>query len=194
MRDLHAVYPDAKIVYIVRDGRDVVVSERFRNFIEESRFLTGEDKRIIAELRLDPEPFSDGRRSIFSEGFIRRVAGDWTNDLQETEDESRHLFGENFYSLRYEDLLEHPFEEMKKVWVFLGVKAAGALEKRILAELSSNPDEEWQSRRNEDIASFLPKGQAGNWARLFTEKDKALFKNVANAMLVRWGYAYDDQW
>jgi hypothetical protein len=41
VRDMHAVYPDAKLVYIVRDGRDVLISERFRNFVEESKFLTG---------------------------------------------------------------------------------------------------------------------------------------------------------
>src|SRR3990172_1911790 len=194
VRDLHAVYPDAKIVYIVRDGRDVIISERFRNFVEESKFLTAEEKRIIEGLRKDQAPFNDGRRSIFTETFIRRTAGDWVHDLQETEDESRRLFGENFYGLRYEDLLEHPFDEMRKVWEFLGVKADPALEKTILAEMSSNPDEEWQSRRNEDIAAFLPKGQAGNWTRLFSEKDKTVFKDVASEMLVRWNYEKDLNW
>jgi len=194
VRDLHTVYPDAKIIYIVRDGRDVIISERFRNFVEESKFLTAEDKRIIADLRLDPAPFSDGRRSIFTETFIRRKAGDWVNDLQETEDESRRLFGENFFGLRYEDLLEHPYDEMKKVWAFLGVEADPALEKAITEEMSSNPDEEWQSRRNEDIASFLPKGQAGNWTRLFSERDKSVFKDVAGEILVRWRYEKDSNW
>lgn len=192
VRDLHAVYPDAKIVYIVRDGRDVILSERFRNFVEESKFLTTEDKRIIADLRLDPAPFSDGRRSIFTETFIRRTAGDWAHDLRETEDESQRLFGGNFYALRYEDLLERPFDEMKKVWTFLGVEAGPPLEKAILEEMSSNPDEEWQSRRNEDIAAFLPKGQSGNWARLFSERDKTVFEEVAGGMLVRWGYEKDN--
>ncbi len=194
VRDLHAVYPDAKIVYIVRDGRDVIISERFRNFVEESKFLTVEDKRIIADLRLDPAPFSDGRRSIFTETFIRRTAGDWAHDLQETEDEAKRLFGANFYGLRYEDLLEHPFDEMKKIWEFLGVKARKSLERTILAEMSSNPDEEWQSRRNEDIASFLPKGQTGNWTRLFSDQDKAVFKQVAGEMLIHWNYEKDLDW
>jgi hypothetical protein len=194
VRDLHAVYPDAKIVYIVRDGRDVITSERFRNFVEESKFLTAEDKRIIADLRHDPAPFNNGHRSIFTETFIRRTAGDWVNDLQETEDESRRLFGENFYGLRYEDLLERSFDEMKKVWSFLGVGADPMLEKAILDEMSSNPDEKWQSRRNEDIASFLPKGQAGNWTRLFSEQDKTAFKSVAGEMLVRWGYEKEMDW
>jgi hypothetical protein len=61
-------------------------------------------------------------------------------------------------------------------------------------EMSSNPDEEWQAKRNEDIASFLPKGQAGNWQRLFTPKDKAIFKEVAGEMLVKWKYEADSQW
>ena len=194
VRDLQAIYPDAKIVYIVRDGRDVIISERFRNFVEESKFLTPEDKRIIADLRHDPASFEDGRRSIFTETFIRRKAGDWAVDLQETEDESRRLFGDDFYGLRYEDLLEHPFDEMKKAWAFLGVEADLALEKTITDEMSSNPDEEWQSRRNEEIASFLPKGQAGNWTRLFIEGDKAVFKDVAGEMLMRWNYEKDLNW
>jgi hypothetical protein len=193
-RDLHAVYPDAKIVYIVRDGRDVIISERFRNFVEESRFLSAEDKRIIEDLRKDQVPFTDGHHSIFTETFIRRTAGNWVHDLQETEDESRRLFGEAFFGLRYEDLLEHPFEEMRKVWAFLGVEADRSLEKTILTEMSSNPDEEWQSRRNEDIASFLPKGQAGNWTRLFSEQDKTVFKDVAGEMLIRWNYEKNLTW
>jgi hypothetical protein len=194
VRDLHAVYPDARIVYIVRDGRDVITSERFRNFVEESRFLTAEDKRIIAELRRAPAPFEDGRRSIFTETFIRRVGGDWADDLRETEDESRRLFKDNFYGLRYEDLLEHPFSEMKKLWAFLGVDADPALENAINDEMVSNPDEKWQAKRNEDIASFLPKGQAGNWVRLFSDADRSVFKAVAGEMLVRWNYEKDLNW
>ena len=64
----------------------------------------------------------------------------------------------------------------------------------IKAEMSSNPDEEWQAKRNEDIASFLPKGQAGNWQRLFTDKDKSVFKEIAGQVLVKWGYEKDLNW
>ena len=195
VRDMHSLYPDAKIINIVRDGRDVLISERFRNFVEESKFLTTEDKRIIADLKADSAPFSDGRRSIFTETSIRNIARRWADDLNEVDAESKRLYGENYISLRYEDMLTQPFSEMSRLWKFLGVKKVSkTLEKQLLAEMSSNPDEEWQAKRNEGIASFLPKGQAGNWQRLFTEKDKALFKEIAGEVLVKWEYERSVDW
>ncbi|MBI1856346.1 MAG: sulfotransferase domain-containing protein, partial [Chloroflexi bacterium] len=195
VRDAQVIYPDAKLVYIVRDGRDVLISERFRNFVEESKYLSPEDKRIIEDLRKDQAPFTDGTRSIFTEAFIRRVANGWVQNLQETEDEARRLYGKNYFGLRYEDLLARPFDEMSRLWKFLGVNKIGKLlEKEIKAEMASNPDEEWQTKRNEDIASFLPKGQAGNWEKLFTARDKAIFKELAGEMLVRWKYEKDLEW
>lgn len=195
VRDMHAVYPDAKLVYIVRDGRDVLISERFRNFVEESKFLSAEDKHIIEELRKDQTPFTNGIRSIFTEAFIRRVAKGWVKNLLEIEEEAQRLYGKNYFGMRYEDLLATSFDEMCRLWKFLGVKKTSkSLEKMIDAEMASNPDEEWQAQRNGDIAAFLPKGQAGNWQRLFTEKDKSIFKEVAGEMLVKWKYEKDLSW
>src|SRR6266545_7084442 len=195
VRDMHSIYPDAKLVYIVRDGRDVLISERFRNLVEESKFLKAEDKRIIDELRKDQTPFTNGTRSIFTETVIRRVAKGWVTNLQETEEIGKRLFGDHYCSLRYDDLLERPFEELTRLWEFLGVKKTDrSLEQKIKAEMESNPDEEWQAKRNEEIASFLPKGHAGNWERLFTARDKSLFKEVAGEMLIKWNYEKDLNW
>jgi len=195
VRDMYSLYPDAKIVNIVRDGRDVLISERFRNFVEESKFLTAEDKRITEELHKDQEQFTNGARSIFTETFIRNIATRWVNDLTESDAEAQRLYGGNYHPLRYEDLLETPFDEMKKIWKFLGVKKIPrTLEKQIQLEMGSNPDEEWQAKRNEGIASFLPKGQAGNWQRLFKDRDKSIFKEIAGELLVKWNYEKDLNW
>ena len=195
VRDMHAVYPDAKLVYIVRDGRDVLISERFRNFVEESKYLRAEDRRIVSDLRADPVSFTNGVRSVFSESFIRRVAKGWLTNLQETEDEGRRLYGKYYFGLRYEDLLKDPFKEMSRLWKFLGVKSINkSLERKIKAEMESNPDEKWQAKRDDGIASFLPKGQAGNWQRLFSARDRSVFKEVAGEMLVKWKYEKDLKW
>ncbi len=195
VRDLYEVYPDARLVYIVRDGRDVAISERFRNFVEESRFLNAEDRRIMADLRRNPAPFRAGQRSIFTEAFLRRVGGGWATNLTEVEAEGQRLFGDRFFSLRYEDLLREPFEQMSRLWSFLGVDfIPDSLAQAIQAEMATNPDEEWQEQRNGDLASFLPKGQVGNWQRLFTGRDRAVFKEVAGAALIRWGYESSLDW
>ncbi len=195
VREMASVYPDAKLIYIVRDGRDVLISERFRNFVEESKFLGADDRRILDDLRKDQDAFAAGKRSLLTEPFIRRMAGAWATDLSEVEAEGKRLYPGNFFTLRYEDLLDHPVEELVKAWGFLGAEPArNPSEEVVRSEMASNPDEEWQSRRNEDIASFLTKGQAGNWRTLFTASDKKLFKQVAGDALVKWGYEADNDW
>ena len=195
VRETYSIYPDAKLVYIVRDGRDVLVSERFRNFVEESRFLSSGDRQILDSLRKDPEAFVSGKRSILTESFIRRMAGAWATDLDEVLAEANRLFPGKFFALRYEDLLSQPFEELCGVWGFLGAShPEQPLRQAVIAEMASNPDEEWQSQRNGNIASFLAKGQSGNWRTLFSPGDKALFKQVAGDTLIKWRYEQDLNW
>ena len=193
VRDMRAIYPDAAIVCIVRDGRDVIISQRFRNFVEE-KFLAAEDLRILQDLRQNPAPFADGTRSIFSEAFIRRHAQAWVDNLSEVSAEGQRLFGERFIELRFEDLLAKPYEEMRRLWKFLGVAVDPTLAKAVESEMAANPDEEWQAQRNDSIAAFLPKGQVGNWRRLLTERDRSLFKSIAGEMLVHWRYEPNLDW
>lgn len=195
VRDLHAIFPDAKLVYLVRDGRDVLISERFRNFVEESRFLKTEDRRIRERLRAAPESFADGEHSMFTESMIRRVAGGWSTDVSEIHSEGKRLFGKRYFALRYEDLLADPLEAMRSVWRFLGVsRITRSLAGRIGVEMKSNPDEEWQTRRGTDLASLFRKGRPGNWRNVFTERDKRVFKEVAGAMLIKWKYEKSNEW
>ncbi len=188
VRLMHAVYPDAFLINIVRDGRDTLISQRFRNFVEESKFLTAEDKKIVDAIRADQTPFTTGERSIFTEKWLRENTKGWVRNLTETVDEGQRLFGERYYEFRYEDLLAKPFEEMKKVWALFGIEIRDNLGDAIKAEMSSNPDKVWQKERNESIADFLPKGKAGNWQNIFTARDIEIFNDVAGEVLKKWQY------
>lgn len=194
IKDTAKIYPDARIVYIIRDGRDVLISERFRNFVEDSKFLTAQDKAIINDLKKDQGPFADGTRSIFTDAFIKRAAAGWVDNLTETIKEGRRIYGDRFITLRYEDLLAEPFETMKKLWSAFEVKVDPSLEQAILNESSQNPDEQWQAQRDDSIASFLPKGKAGNWKIMYTKSDQALFKSIAGQTLIDHGYEKDLEW
>jgi len=186
VRLMHAVYPDAILINIVRDGRDTLISQRFRNFVEESKYMSAEDKQIAKDLRADQTPFTTGERSIFTEKWLRENAEGWVKNLAETADEGKCLFGEHYYEFRYEDLLASPFAEMKKVWKLFDIEVADSLESLIQTEMSSNPDQKWQKKRNESMANFLPKGKAGNWQNIFTARDIEIFNDLAGEMLEKW--------
>ncbi len=193
--DLHSLYPDARVLHIVRDGRDVLVSERFRNFVEESRFLGREDKKIVEKLGQHPEAFGSAGQSIFTEPMIRRVGHGWATSISEIDSEGRRLFGPQYCTLRFEDLLQSPLQEMQRVWRFLGAKRTGrTLSASLRQELRSNPDEAWQAARSGNLSSFLSKGRAGNWRPLFTPRDKGIFKSVAGEALIDWRYETTFDW
>ncbi|HBY07683.1 MAG TPA: hypothetical protein DEH22_07840 [Chloroflexi bacterium] len=94
-------------------------------------------------------------------------------------------------SLRYEDLLAHPWEQMSRLWAFLGVDTnLPDLPEILNAELTSNPDRDWQKQKAGDLVSPLEKGKSGSWRELFTERDKAVFQHVAGEVMAHWGYGW----
>ena len=174
-----------------------MVSDRFRNFVEE-KFLRKGDDKIIAALRADPKLFTGGGSSIFTESWLRNKnqgAPSWADNLKESAAEGKRLYGDRYFPIRYEDILANPFEELKKLWLFLGVKDVDpALEKKLRDEVADNPDEKWQAQRNDSLAPILAKGHPGNWKSFFTKRDREIFKEIAGDQLIEWGYEKDLNW
>jgi hypothetical protein len=183
------VYPDARLIYIVRDGRDAVISHRFQAFVEFPERLSKKDLDIRAEFIQNPDPFLKGERSIFTEQGLRRAAEGWVRNVVETEQEGKKLYGEQYCSLRYEDMLKQPWEEMSRLWAFLGASPPTLeLRQALDAEMKQNPDSEWQQQKAQDIARALRKGRQGTWRELFTPRDREIFDQIAGETLKTWGY------
>jgi len=193
VQELHRIYPDAALIYIVRDGRDTLVSHRFQNFIDGSQFLPSGDLKLRDAFARDPEPFLSGKRSIFTPQALNKMARSWAQNVTDTDRLGHQLFGERYFSLRYEDLLARPYDMLSKVWSFLGVNP-DTLEPHVTQEMARNPDAEWQSQKAPELASALEKGRNGSWKQLFTEVDKELFRAAAGDVLVTWGYEQSLGW
>jgi LPS sulfotransferase NodH len=192
---LHDVYPDGSLIFIVRDGRDTAISHRFQAFIDSPQNLPPADLQIREAFTRNPEPFMNGARSVFTEKGIRQAAEGWVHNVRATDRMGRELFGERYISLRYEDLLMEPWGEMRRLWQFLGVEPeTGALQAAIQAELTENPDADWQQEKDSQIASPLNKGKAGSWQSMFTRRDREVFKQIAGETLVAWDYEKDLSW
>mgnify|MGYP001167403503 FL=1 len=136
--EMHTFYPDARLIYIVRDGRDALVSNRFQNFINATHHLYTADRKIRAAFEKDPAPFLNGERSIFTETELRRMAEGWAANFGETRALGQKLYGERFHVLKYEDLLRSPYEIISAVWRFLGADPAG-LQSLVADEMGYNP-------------------------------------------------------
>ncbi len=193
VRRAYALYPDARLIYILRDGRDTILSHRFQSFIDSPQHLSAQDLRLRDEFTRHPQPFLRGEKSIFTpKGFVRAV-DEWVENVTTTISLGQELYGERFLIVRYEDLLEKAWEEMQKVWQFLQVSAIEAnLETDLQAELQSNPDAEWQNQKAGQIAQLLRKGQSGSWQEMFTPQEKAIFLERAAPLLQTWGYSIEE--
>lgn len=195
VRRMVKVYPDARLVFIVRDGRDAVVSHRFRRFIEKTQFLSPEDKKIRQDFINDPESFFTGQRSIFTEDAITQAAEKWSFNVNDTVQTAQALIGDRFYTLRYEDILAQSWETMSQLWRFLGVDPeTEGLHALIEKEMRQNPDAAWQKQRSNEIADSLQKGKKGTWRELFTDRDRRIFKQIAGKTLIDWRYETDNDW
>ena len=189
VRQMAKVYPDARLIFIVRDGRDAALSHRFQAFIDRPQHLNAEDLRIREAFIQDASPFLSGQRSVFTEKGLRQAAQGWVHNVLETDGAARQLLGERYCSLRYEDLLASPWEGMSRLWAFLGADLnAPGLQAALETEMQQNPDADWQAEKASDIASALTKGQRGTWRELFTPGDRQVFQEVAGETLAAWGY------
>lgn len=104
----------------------------------------------------------------------------------------RSLYGERYLTLRYEDLLAQPWEQLERIWSLLGAgPAAAEVRTGVQAELEQNLDVEWQSQKSADIAQNIPKGKQGSWQHMFTPRDRRVFREVAGEALATWGYTWD---
>lgn len=170
VQEMASLYPDASLIQIVRDGRDVLVKQRLQE-------LTGS---TTAGRRREHDRPADNV-AIFAPGWLAEAAAAWANGVSETDQLGHQRYGECYFSLRYEDLMARPFDMLAKVWAFLGLSADG-LETRVTRVLEG------------DDEAALDKNPQAMWRQFFTAGDKNIFKESAGAVLAKWGYESGAEW
>ncbi|HTD68312.1 MAG TPA: sulfotransferase domain-containing protein [Candidatus Limnocylindria bacterium] len=174
----HSAYAPAasNVVYLLRDGRDVLISyyHHFRKF-------DGFEGGFSDFLR------SDKRRTEWAD----HVQG-WIFD---------NPLAKPFCLIRYEDMLRDPFAEVKKIAQFSGLKNSDEHIRRATEQASFE-----NMRRVEEVKGmpyykpkntemrFIRQGKSGGWKDVFTEEDKAFFKQHFGAALIKCGYESSHLW
>jgi len=191
--EIYEIYPDARVIHIVRDGRDVAVSVmhhwwRLAKDQPEGVFdLTPEELEIRDAYLRDKEGFLASGRSIFMEERLAQLARRWSDRIGEAHRDGTALYGESYLEIRYEDLLRNTPETLRRILELLGARTDdGTIERCIQAssfERASN-----RRQGEEDSGSFFRKGVAGDWRGVFTERDRELYSDIAGERLAEMGY------
>jgi len=199
VEEVRLIYPEAKIIHIIRDGRDQALSmihHLWNRAVDKGGFrhLTAEEIRKRDSFRENPEEFLRSGESIFAEKTLRRAAEGWASRVATTIEAGPSLFGDNYKEVRYEDLLERPHQEMTELARFLGVETREDFIEQAVNSASFETLSKGRERGEEDATSFFRKGVAGDWRNVFTVRDRELYKEVAGDLLVRLGYEKDHDW
>lgn len=196
--ELHSLFPEAKVVHAIRDGRDVAISG-LHSFWKSAQDrggpvnLSPEELEIREAYQQDREAFLTEGRSIFTEERIRQRAKGWNRIVRRGRSTGKKLFGANYTELRYEEHLETPHEALTELFEFLGADTSPKVVGEVV-EANRFEKLTGRTRGQESSGSFMRKGVSGDWREVFTERDKRIFKEEAGELLVDLGYEKDLNW
>ena len=164
---LRTIFPRARFIHLVRDGRDCAISGWFHNQRSSPEWIRGKFPTLAS--------------------YVDLFAREWARDLGEA-GEFADRNPEACLTLRYEDLVAETGAQLERVLDFLGVGAdAGALglccAAGEFARLSGG-----RAAGEEDRSSFFRNGRPGDWRRHLDGALAAAFREVAGAWLERFGY------
>jgi len=194
IREIHGIYPEARVIHVIRDGRDAEVSWMHH------RWNRSKEQGGIQVLRPGEAERREAYREdaagagLFDEGELRARAAQWRDTVGEATKEGPELLGDNYTEVRYERLLEDAPAETRRLLRFLGAGAGDEVVRQCVEEASFEKLSGGRRRGDEDPTSLLRKGVSGDWRDAFTERDKRIFKEEAGDLLVELGYEKDHGW
>jgi hypothetical protein len=198
LNEAHELYPEAKIVHAVRDGRDVAISSLHAFWKHSSdrggpANISPEEAEMREEYLRDPAAYLKSGRGIFTAERIRQQAAGWNRVVRRGRESGKKLFGARYTELYYEDHLHRPRETLASLFEFLGADSSPEVVDRIVR---ANSFEALTGRKpgQESSGAFMRKGVSGDWRGTFTERDKEVFKEEAGELLVELGYEKDLNW
>jgi hypothetical protein len=199
IQEVSRIYPEAKVIHIIRDGRDQAVSmlhHVWNRSTDQGGVQTlkpGESERREI-YRKDPKKLLQTGEGMFTEERLRGAARSWNARVGKTAEDGPALLGPNYTEVRYEDLLELPNEEVGRLARFLGADTSEKAVQQAVDSASFERLSKGRERGQEDTSSFYRKGVAGDWNNYFTERDKEIYKEEAGELLIRLGYERDLDW
>lgn len=164
---LHAIFPAAKFLNVVRDGRDCAISGWFHN------------------LRSDPDWIRTKFPSLSA--YATMFAREWAADIAHAECFAA-AHPNACMTVRYEALLDETAAVLREVLDFLDVAAGPEMVARCCDSAAFERHSAGRRRGEENRESFFRNGTQGNWREHLDEAGNRAFAEAAAPWLQRLGY------
>lgn len=185
--------------YIVRDGRDVMVSFYFyemraMTLARNPRSVSARRKKYAYILGKSYDPMDSWTNlprfleaELTSPTALRGMS--WADHVRDWMDSPR----ENVSTLRYEDLLSQPQQVLTRVVAEL-TESQPPADLVDLAVARHSFSRTGRAAGDEDRTSFMRKGVSGDWRNHFSSEARAVFAHHAGDVLERLGYEGGTDW
>lgn len=165
LRRLIELYPHARVIHVIRDGRDGTVS----GWAHHGRAGTQSNFATFADYA-----------EIFAKHF-------WVPYILAAREVGRSL-GDRYLEVRYERMLEAPHEETRRLFAHLGVEHDGATVEQACENASFRKLSGGRRPGEEDASSHWRKGVAGEWSEAFDDEALVRFERHAGPLMDALGY------
>jgi Sulfotransferase family len=162
---LQKLYPDARLIHIIRDGRGVFISAWHHN-------VRAKDSNLD---RLGFDDFLDITAKEWAERVIlARTTGT--------------LWGDRYFEVRYEDLVADPTTWFARTLDFLGAESSAATVLACTEAASFENLSKGRKAGQEDASAFFRKGIPDDWRNQLTPAQIARFIKSSGTALPSFGY------
>jgi hypothetical protein len=182
IKSIKHYFPDASIIQLIRDGRDVLTSGAFDWLLKNGQGKPAYDYFIKGETDKKLERF-------FYDEDIELWTKYWTQPI-----EAVRTLQEGTLTIRYEEMLKDQGDVLVELFKHINVDSSSGTVAGCIEEASFEKMSAGRKRGQEDPTAKVRKGISGEWTRYFTRRDGEIFHRCAGTLLIQSGYEKDGSW
>ena len=164
-KELGSLFPEAKFIHIIRDGRGVFISAWHHNVRSKYEHLKDHG-------------FDD---------FLEVTAKEWSDRVRRAR-AGAALLGERYCEVRYEDLVAEPVAGLARILAFLGADAEEGAVQACVEAASFEKLSQGRKAGQEDASSFFRKGDPNDWRNHLSEAQIKRFDALSGDLIKELGY------